>query len=214
MAGARGGSFEIVSLDITAGADVAFAHALLRCGTPEDLARNPEQRLRLTLGLRKEQGRWVIAHEHHSFPYEDAAPEAAAEEVRRIHQQWFDRTAAKDLDGLMEYIADDVVSYEHEERLEHVGGSEVREVCRAGLEASVGPVDWQVPDLHILVRDDLAATWGLNRMRAQQPDGRTIESWSRGTRIFQRRNGRWTMVHQHVSYPCDPATGQAITDLR
>jgi len=24
--------------------------------------------LRLTLGLRKEDGRWVVAHEHHSFP--------------------------------------------------------------------------------------------------------------------------------------------------
>ena len=60
--------FEIVSLDVTAGADVAFAYALLRCGTPEELAQQPDQRLRLTLGLRKEGGRWTVAHEHHSFP--------------------------------------------------------------------------------------------------------------------------------------------------
>ena len=65
----RGGaSFELVSLDVTAGEDVAFAHALLRCGTPEELADDPENRLRLTLGLRKESGRWVVTHEHHSFP--------------------------------------------------------------------------------------------------------------------------------------------------
>jgi uncharacterized protein (TIGR02246 family) len=65
---AGGASFEIVSLDITAGADVAYAFALLRCGTSQELAARPEQRLRLTLGLRKEAGRWVVAHEHHSFP--------------------------------------------------------------------------------------------------------------------------------------------------
>jgi uncharacterized protein (TIGR02246 family) len=65
---ARGASFEIVSLEITAGDDVAYAHALLRCGMPEELAERPENRLRLTLGLRREQGRWVVAHEHHSFP--------------------------------------------------------------------------------------------------------------------------------------------------
>jgi uncharacterized protein (TIGR02246 family) len=65
---AQGASFEIVSLDVTAGDDVAYAHALLRCGTPQELAERPENRLRLTLGLRKEQGRWVVAHEHHSFP--------------------------------------------------------------------------------------------------------------------------------------------------
>src|SRR5919106_3798475 len=43
----RGASFEIVSLEITAGADVAYAHALLRCGMPQELAEHPESRLRL-----------------------------------------------------------------------------------------------------------------------------------------------------------------------
>jgi uncharacterized protein (TIGR02246 family) len=64
---ARGASFEIVSLDVVAGGDVAYAYALLRCDTPEGLTQHPERRLRLTLGLRKDDGRWVVAHEHHSF---------------------------------------------------------------------------------------------------------------------------------------------------
>jgi uncharacterized protein (TIGR02246 family) len=65
---AKGATFEIVSLDVTVGEDVAFAYALLRCGMPEEHAANPENRLRLTLGLRKQGGRWTVAHEHHSFP--------------------------------------------------------------------------------------------------------------------------------------------------
>ena len=69
---ARGASFDLETLDITAGGDVAFAHALLRCGMPEELAAVPERRLRLTLGLRREDGAWVVAHEHHSFPIEVA----------------------------------------------------------------------------------------------------------------------------------------------
>jgi uncharacterized protein (TIGR02246 family) len=68
---ARGASFEIVSLEVTAGDEVAYAHALLRCGTPQELADNPANRLRLTLGLHKHEGRWVVAHEHHSFPDAD-----------------------------------------------------------------------------------------------------------------------------------------------
>jgi uncharacterized protein (TIGR02246 family) len=64
---ASGAVFELESLDITSGADVAFAVALLRCGTPEEFRRRPEQRLRLTIGLRKVNGRWIVAHEHHSF---------------------------------------------------------------------------------------------------------------------------------------------------
>jgi uncharacterized protein (TIGR02246 family) len=65
---ARGALFEIVELDVTAGDDVAFACALLRCATPEQLAQHPDNRLRLTVGLKKENGRWVVVHEHHSFP--------------------------------------------------------------------------------------------------------------------------------------------------
>jgi uncharacterized protein (TIGR02246 family) len=68
---ANGASFQITKLDITAGVDVAFAHALVKCGTPEELAANPESRLRLTVGLSKESGRWIVSHEHHSFPHTD-----------------------------------------------------------------------------------------------------------------------------------------------
>ena len=63
-----GAAFEVVELSVTAGADVAWAYALLRCGTAAELAEHPGHRLRLTLGLRREDGRWRVAHEHHSFP--------------------------------------------------------------------------------------------------------------------------------------------------
>jgi uncharacterized protein (TIGR02246 family) len=64
---ASGAVFEIEALEVTPGADVAFAFALLRCGTPADFDRDPTHRLRLTIGLRKADGRWVVTHEHHSF---------------------------------------------------------------------------------------------------------------------------------------------------
>ncbi len=68
---AAGACFEIVDLDVMAGADIAYAYALLRCGTAAELAARPDQRLRLTIGLRKEHGRWMVAHEHHSFASTD-----------------------------------------------------------------------------------------------------------------------------------------------
>ncbi len=64
----RGAVFEIVELEVTAGEDVAFARALLRCGTVEELEQDPDLRLRLSIGLRKDGGRWIVTHEHHSFP--------------------------------------------------------------------------------------------------------------------------------------------------
>jgi uncharacterized protein (TIGR02246 family) len=63
--------FDIVEMKITAGNDVAFVVALMRCvmiakgKAPEDLD------FRLTIGLRKIGDRWTIVHEHHSVPADD-----------------------------------------------------------------------------------------------------------------------------------------------
>ena len=46
---------------MTAGDGVAFAHGILSIVGAQ---------LRLTVGLRKENDRWLIAHEHHSYPAE------------------------------------------------------------------------------------------------------------------------------------------------
>jgi uncharacterized protein (TIGR02246 family) len=62
------GAFDITELLVTADDKVAFATALLRCGSREELAKDDTPRLRLTIGLRKVDGFWKIAHEHHSFP--------------------------------------------------------------------------------------------------------------------------------------------------
>ena len=146
---ASGAVFEIESLEVTAGVDFGFAFALLRCGTPAEFEREPEQRLRLTIGLHKLDGRWVVTHEHHSFADATASPETSAAEIREVHKQWVDRTAAKDLDGLMAHIAPDVVSYERRGKQQYIGIDEVRDVCRRGLSASTGHIDFDIPDLTV-----------------------------------------------------------------
>jgi ketosteroid isomerase-like protein len=82
-----GAVFEIDSLDVTAGADVAFAFALLRCGTPADFVRDPEHRLLVTIGLRKVDDRWVVTHEHHSFADATGSPGVCAAEHGTRHER-------------------------------------------------------------------------------------------------------------------------------
>jgi uncharacterized protein (TIGR02246 family) len=64
---ASGALFELTELEVVAGDEVAYAFALLRCGKPQELEAEPQKRLRLTIGLRKRDHRWTVAHEHHSF---------------------------------------------------------------------------------------------------------------------------------------------------
>ena len=62
------GVFNIEEMDITAGDDVAFVTALMRCGGTESNGEKVELQFRLTIGLRKINGRWTVMHEHHSVP--------------------------------------------------------------------------------------------------------------------------------------------------
>jgi len=60
--------FQLEDLVITAGAEVAFAHGLLRCGGRLPDGRAFEERVRATFGLRKAGGRWQVMHQHISKP--------------------------------------------------------------------------------------------------------------------------------------------------
>lgn len=53
------GSFDVAELQILASETVAYGHAVLKV---------VDSRARLSIGMRKENGEWLIAHEHHSYP--------------------------------------------------------------------------------------------------------------------------------------------------
>jgi uncharacterized protein (TIGR02246 family) len=60
--------FDFDEMDITAGTDVAYVTALMRCAGTEASGKRIKLGFRLTIGLRKIDGRWVVMHEHHSIP--------------------------------------------------------------------------------------------------------------------------------------------------
>jgi uncharacterized protein (TIGR02246 family) len=64
-------AFDVTEMSITAGADVAFAVAAMRCAGPGANGEPESLDFRLTVGLRKIDGRWTITHEHHSVPAMD-----------------------------------------------------------------------------------------------------------------------------------------------
>ncbi|HEY2530024.1 MAG TPA: nuclear transport factor 2 family protein [Xanthobacteraceae bacterium] len=63
--------FEFSDVEIAAGRDVAFATATGHCNGTEHGSEPEELQFRLTMGFRKQNGRWRIVHEHHSVPATD-----------------------------------------------------------------------------------------------------------------------------------------------
>ncbi len=61
--------FELDGLSITAGDDVGFAFGLLQCGGTLPGGKTFRDTVRITFCLRKQDGRWKVAHQHVSKPY-------------------------------------------------------------------------------------------------------------------------------------------------
>ncbi len=68
--------FEMLDLSITAGAGIAFAHYLLRCGRIGDDGEEQAGWMRVTVCWQKRSGRWKVAHEHFSAPFDPASGKA------------------------------------------------------------------------------------------------------------------------------------------
>ena len=61
-------TFEFHDVKITCGQDVAFATATGKCVNIDPNGRREPLEFRLTMGLRKIDGKWRVMHEHHSLP--------------------------------------------------------------------------------------------------------------------------------------------------
>ena len=61
-------SFAFHDVEVTCGADVAFATAVGQCVNIDTNGKREPLEFRLTMGLRKIDGKWRVMHEHHSLP--------------------------------------------------------------------------------------------------------------------------------------------------
>ena len=62
------GVFDILDLHISAGEDVAFCFAKMKCEDKSTTDDYVPLDFRLTIGLKKINDQWMIIHEHHSVP--------------------------------------------------------------------------------------------------------------------------------------------------
>jgi ketosteroid isomerase-like protein len=138
--------------------------------------------------------------------------EAEVAEIVAWHHRWRQANAAKDIDAVTALIAPSIIAYEYLPPHQLSDRGEIRDEYAARFETD-HEVDWSVPDLHVMVRGDIAIAWGLIRMATRSGIEPMTETWFRSTRALQKVDGRWLAVHQHASFPVDPITGAAVTDL-
>ena len=138
----------------------------------------------------------LAAHAARTNGNADAGDQAA------IRAMFGDRTNAlfgKVADLALKHMAADVVSYDLDVPLQHIGRN------KAALETWFatwdGPIGWAMGDLTVEVGGDVAFAYGLGHMTGTKTDGAKADVWTRVTVGFVRRNGTWMITHQHNSVP-------------
>ena len=143
------------------------------------------------------------------------APAAEDErEIRALAAAWSRALENRGVAGLTAAYAPDVLLYDVKPPFRNRGVEAIRSLWEACLPCFPAAFRSTHRDLEVTVGGDAAFAHGLHRVEpigAPHPAG---ASWIRVTTCYRRIGGRWRVVHEHVSIPFDPATGQVapITD--
>ncbi|WP_378741778.1 YybH family protein [Nocardia brasiliensis] len=136
-----------------------------------------------------------------------------AAEIRGVIDKWVAAFRNRDVAAAMAIHAVDTVSFDIVPPLRYVGTDDYRKPWEETFENFTGPIEFEVRDLDITIGGDVAFSRSLNRMTGTMADGQPTDFWFRWTACFQKRDGRWLIVHDHTSVPTDFTDGTAVLDL-
>jgi len=143
----------------------------------------------------------------------DIRREADEAQIKRQVAMIAEGVRAKDLEGLRPIYATDVVSFDVEPPLQHVG-VEAKMKNWANVLTVFQDATYEVRDLVITAGDDVAFGHGFGRLSGTLRNGATTSGmWVRGTFCFQKIDGNWLIAHDQVSVPLDITSGKGVTGL-
>jgi len=133
--------------------------------------------------------------------------------IRDALERWRSAVTARDIDGIMAYYSADILSFDAVAQLQFIGADAYRRHWQACMEMCKGPMIFEIHQLSLSVRDDIAFGHYLTRCGGVE-NGQEKTSWMRATVCLHEIDGRWLIVHEHFSVPFDMQNGKALFDLK
>ncbi len=112
-----------------------------------------------------------------------------------------------ELEGVKSMYAADVVSFDLEAALQHLGAEAKQRNWIKFFSLFQAPVGYEPYGLTVAVSGDVAFAHSHNRVSARMENGDRLDYWVRRTICFRKVEGNWVIVHDHVSAPIDPTGG-------
>ena len=139
--------------------------------------------------------------------------EVAEAQIRQQINKIAEGIRAQDLEGLERLYTADVVSFDVEPPLQHVGVA-AKMKNWSNVFTFFQDATYEVRDLDLTVGDDVAFGHCFGRLSGTLRNGTaTSGMWVRATFCFQQVDGNWLIAHDQASVPFDAASGQGVADL-
>ena len=121
----------------------------------------------------------LVAHAARETGASDADDQAA---IRGIFGDRTNALFGKVTDLALKHFAEDVVSYDLDPPLQHIGQN--RAAMQAWFDTWDGPISWAMSDTHLEIAGDLAVARGLGHMTGTKKDRAKSDVWVRITVIL------------------------------
>jgi uncharacterized protein (TIGR02246 family) len=133
-------------------------------------------------------------------------------EIRNLGNAFAEAVRSRDTEAILSFYSPDAVIYDVNDSLQYdrEGIRKIWDSCFANTRR----FEVKPHDVTVRVEGSLAYTFGLSHATGENLQGGKIDLWVRATECYRKEQGRWLVVHDHVSVPGNFATGELLTDLK
>ncbi len=133
------------------------------------------------------------------------------QEIEGIEHKIIDATSA---DQVMKYYdKDNIDLYDFHPPLQYEGATAVKEDL-SDFFANAKDVKGEFVQLVVVTDGKMGMARSIQHFTWTGKDGKPAEGTFRVTDVFQKVDGKWKVIHSHVSVPVNPATGQAVMNAK
>ncbi|MEZ6197879.1 MAG: nuclear transport factor 2 family protein [Planctomycetota bacterium] len=143
------------------------------------------------------------------MPYVDPARVHEEAEISQLIADQMSAIGAKDIDRIMAPYLEDVVVFDVKPPFRLRGAAALRASWLACLPYFPAACGAEIRELQILAGREVAHANWVWRLTDMGHDG-PPRTWMRSSAGYRKIDGRWRIVHEHVSLPFDPVTAQVV----
>ncbi len=133
------------------------------------------------------------------------------EQIKALEQRILDGAKAKDADAIMKNFVPDetLVVFDVIPPREYDGADAYKKDWEGFLGSFDGPITFELADLKVVSDGKMALAHYITHLTGKGKDGNPVDITTRNTDVLRKTDGKWLIIHEHVSVPVDIATGKA-----